>query len=278
MENLGIILCSTVSKTDSILAASNIEYISLSTNFKEFEIKSGEVTLPEYFAKVEELNEVPKTSQPSTGDIIQTIENAVSKYSHVIIVTIGELLSGTHQNVVLALDSLDNDIKEKVKIVNSGCIAMSETIIYDELVKKQDEMSFEELVEHLDRFSKELVTYAVPGSMKFLKMSGRVNTSQLVLGTIANIKTLIKANYEDVSLYHKGRGYKSILKKIEEEIELYNPSKAYYTSILEEQKIHDAMMDLFKKHNIEVIETKEADIVAGTHFGPLSYGFTLIKG
>ncbi len=276
MENIGIILCSTVSKTEQILNDENVHYISLTTNFSNFEIKSGEVTLSEYFAKVEVENEVPSTSQPSTGDIITKIEEVASKYDKLLIVTISEMLSGTHQNVVLAISDLEPSIQEKIQIVNSNCIAMTETMVYDEFQKQKDTLEFDDLVKHLRNYAKGFKTYAVPGSMKFLKMSGRVNTSQLVLGTLANIKTLIKADSESVTLFHKGRGYKSIFKKLDEELTIYKPKLAYYSSILEEEKIHQAMLDLFAKHNVTVIETMEADIVAGTHFGPNSFGFTIL--
>ncbi len=276
MEKLGLILCSTISKTEQILSDEIVNYITLSTNFTNEEVKSGEMNLTDYFAKVDAEGEVPKTSQPSTGEIINVIEQAIPKYENIIIVTISELLSGTHQNVVLALDSFDEATKSKVAIVNSNCIAMTETLVYDMIQEKKDELAFTELVEYLRDYTLKFKTYAVPGSLKFLKLSGRVNTSQLLIGALVNIKTLIKADHKTVDLFHKGRGYKSVFKKLDEELTLYKPSLVYYTSILEDSKVHSAMMDLFAKHNVKVVETNEADIVAGTHFGPGSFGFSIV--
>lgn len=277
MEKLGVILCSTVSRTNEMLEDENVEYLTLSTNFKDREIKSQEVNLEEYFKIVEKENEVPKTSQPSTGEIIDVINEAVKKYEKIIIVSINKQLSGTHQNIKLALSTFSEEVQGKIAIVNSQCIAMTETMIYDKIIEKKEQLNFEQLVEYLNDYAKRFVSYAIPGSMKYLKLSGRVNTSQLVLGTIVNIKTLIKVDSKNVSLYHKGRGYKSILKKIEEEIKLYRPKTAYFTSILEEDKIHNAIMELFAKYDINVKTTMEADIVSATHFGPNSFGFTLLS-
>ncbi len=277
MEKLGIILCSTISRTKNIEQASNVKKLTLSTTFKSGEIKSGEVSLKEYFDKVSSEKEVPKTSQPSTGEIVETIMEMANKYQNVIIITPNVQLSGTHQNVLLAMDMLEKSAQKRVKVVDSKCIAMSEAILADEVIKVSDQMEFDQLVKHIESLSLRFHTYAVPGSLKFLQRSGRVNVSKLVIGTLVNLKVMVKANQNSVVLYHKGRGYKSIFKKIEEELIQYEPSKVYFTSILEEQKVHDALMELFKKHNIEIVETKEADIVTATHFGPSSFGFTIIS-
>ena len=52
--------------------------------------------------------------------------------------------------------------------------------------------------------------------------------SKLVIGTLVNLKVMVKANERAVVLYHKGRGYKSIFKKIEEELIEYQPKKVYF--------------------------------------------------
>ncbi len=277
MEKLGIILCSTVSRTELIDQAENVEKITLSTIFKSGEVKSGDLTLKEYFDKVEKEKEVPKTSQPSTGEIVQTINKMANKHQNVLIITPNIQLSGTYQNVLLSLEMLEDDVKQRVRVVDSKCIAMSEAILADEVINLSGKMKFSELVDHIENLSLKFNTYAVPGSLKFLQRSGRVNMSKLVIGTLVNLKVMVKANEKSVVLYHKGRGYKSIFKKIEEELIEHKPSKVYFTSILEEKKVHDALIKLFEKHEVKIIETKEADIVTATHFGPSSFGFTIIN-
>lgn len=277
MEKLGIILCSTVSRTEMIDQAPNIKQLTLSTTFKSGEVKSGDISLAQYFEKVTREKEVPKTSQPSTGEIIETINEMAENYQNVLIITPNVQLSGTHQNVLLSVDMLEEDVKQRIRVVDSKCIAMTEAILAEEALKLANEMEFTNLVDHIEALSLRFNTYAVPGSLKFLQRSGRVNMSKLVIGTLVNLKVMVKANERAVVLYHKGRGYKSIFKKIEEELIEYQPKKVYFTSILEEKKVHDALIKLFEKHNIEIIETKEADIVTATHFGPSSFGFTIIS-
>ncbi len=278
MNNLGIIVCSTISQTPQLIEASNIETLILSTTFSNREIKSREVSLEEYFDYLEEVKEVPKTSQPATGEIVAILEKMIAKYKEVLVITPSINLSGTNQNVHLAISMLPESEQHRVKVIDSKGVGMTETIICEranELSKVGQ--SLENILPELEKLSNNFLTYGIPGSLTFLKRSGRVNLSQLLIGKLVNLKIMVKVEDNEVNVASKGRGYRSIFHKIEEEIKEYKPKKVYYTSIREEAKLTTAIMELFAKYNLDVTVTKEADIVSGTHFGPNSFGFTFIK-
>ncbi len=278
MNNLGIIVCSTISQTPQLIEASNIETLILSTTFSNREIKSREVSLEEYFDYLEEVKEVPKTSQPATGEIVAILEKMIAKYKEVLVITPSINLSGTNQNVHLAISMLPESEQHRVKVIDSKGVGMTETIICEranELSKVGQ--SLENILPELEKLSNDFLTYGIPGSLTFLKRSGRVNLSQLLIGKLVNLKIMVKVEDNEVNVASKGRGYRSIFHKIEEEIKEYKPKKVYYTSIREEAKLTTAIMELFAKYNLDVTVTKEADIVSGTHFGPNSFGFTFIK-
>ncbi len=278
MNKLGIIVSSTVSLTDKIKTASFIKPLILSTNFSNREIKSGEVTLAEYFDYVEETKEVPKTSQPATGEIIVLLNEMLAEFESVIVITPSINLSGTNQNVHLAITMLDEEVQNRVKVIDSHGVGMTETILCEKAIESlENGLDFEQIYNELDVLSKRFVTYGIPGSLTFLKRSGRVNFSQLIIGKLINLKIIVKVENNEVNIASKGRGYRSVLNKIESELTNYKPKLAYYTSIREEEKLTTAVMELFNKYNVKTIMTDEADIVSGTHFGPNSFGFTLIK-
>ncbi len=278
MNNLGIIVCSTISLTQEVINASNIETLILSTTFSNREIKSHEVSLEEYFNYIEEVKEVPKTSQPATGEIVTILEKMIAKYNEVLVITPSINLSGTNQNVHLAISMLPEAEHHKIKVIDSKGVAMTETILCERANQlSQDGQSLDEMLPELEKLSNGFLTYGIPGSLTFLKRSGRVNLSQLLIGKLVNLKIMVKVEDNEVSVASKGRGYRSIFHKIEEEIKEYKPKKVYYTSIREEAKLTTALMQLFAKYNLDITVTKEADIVSGTHFGPNSFGFTFIK-
>ncbi len=278
MNKLGIIVCSTISLTPGVEKAENIETLILSTNFTNREIKSREVSLEEYFSYVEEQKEVPKTSQPATGEIVEVLEKMLGNYEEILIITPSINLSGTNQNVHLAISMLEDELQHRIQVVDSRGVAMTETILCEEANKLADAgQKLSEIVPHLEVLAKKFVTYGIPGSLTFLKRSGRVNLSQLIIGKLVNLKIMVKVDNNQVDVASKGRGYRSVLNKIESDLKEYKPKLAYYTSIREEEKLTKAVMDLFEKYNVKTIITKEADIVSATHFGPNSFGFTLVK-
>lgn len=56
-----------------------------------------DLTTEEFYTKVKEAKELPKTSQPSVGVIMEKIEELKQKYDDVIAITLSSGISGTYQ-------------------------------------------------------------------------------------------------------------------------------------------------------------------------------------
>ncbi len=277
MNKIGIILCTTVSETKKIQEATNIKYLKLKTVFSDCEFVRGEISLTDYFQRLTDMNEVPKTSQPAPGEIIEVYEEMLDIYENVIVLTPSINLSGTYQNCVMSTDMLDKDLRSRIHVIDTQGVAMTETIACEYILSRIDKYEIKELISRTKKLSDRFLTFGAPGTLKFLKMSGRVNMTQAAIGSLINLKVMAQVENNMVTLGHKGRGFKSVLKKIDHEIVKNHVKKAYYTSMQEDDKIKKAVLEIFDKNNVELIITEEADIVSATHFGPNSFGFTLIK-
>lgn len=278
MEKIGIVVCSSISRTKEVKNASNIEYAYLKATLDGKEYTYGDITLRDFFDIVEEKNEAPRTSQPATGELVATYEKMLKKYEDVIVLAPSINLSGTFQNAVLAKSMIaDESQSGRIHCIDTQGIAMTETILCEEILRLEDEMPVDKIVEHCVDMASRFCTYGIPGSLKFLKQSGRVNLSQVLIGTLIHLKIVVKVQDNIVDVAHKCRGGKSLLKVIEAEVEDKKPTMAYYTSICEDEKVKKAVLAIFDKHNVKYKVTDEADIVSGTHFGPSSFGFTFIR-
>jgi DegV family protein with EDD domain len=270
MKKIGLIGFSTASQSRKTDAFPDLHTINLKAFIQEDMYVRGNITLGEFFGEVMTRKIAPKTSQPSTGEIIDVYEKMLKKYDEIIVIAPRKELSGTYQNSLLAQDMLENN-KERIYVVEVNNVAMCETLCTERaiaLIHQGCEVA--EILEEIKVLSSAVITYAFPGSLKYLKLSGRVSGTSALIGEMLNMRTAVKVTDEFVKIDHKGRGEKSCLKYLNNQIKLYNPTRACVTDIKADVDFLDNIVALLESNNIEVYFTEEADIVTGTHFGPSS--------
>ena len=86
-----------------------VTVIPMTITFGDDEYKDG-VTLShrEFYEKLIESDELPRTSQIPPYDFEKAIEEAVADGSDVIVVTMASTLSGTYQSAVIAASKFDS--------------------------------------------------------------------------------------------------------------------------------------------------------------------------
>ncbi|MGL5020515.1 MAG: DegV family protein [Mycoplasmatales bacterium] len=278
MKKIGIISFSTASKSRKTEAFTDLHIITLKTFINEQMYVRGNITLGEFFGQVMATGVAPKTSQPSTGEIVEVYNEMLTKYKDIIIIAPRKELSGTYQNSVLAVSMLDEKLAKRINVIEVNCVGMVETLCTERAISLiHKDINIKDIVKEITSFSKTMTTFAFPGSLKFLKLSGRVSGSSAFIGEILNMKTAVKVTNEYVKVDHKGRGEKSCLKYINNQIKELKPTHACISDIKADKNFLEEMVALIEKHAIDVYFTEEADIVTGTHFGPSSFGVTFYK-
>ena len=102
-----------------------VTVVPMTITFGNDEYKDG-VTLShrEFYEKLIESDELPRTSQVSPYDFETSIGEAVADGSEVIVVTMASGLSGTYQSAVMAADKFDG-----VYVVDSESVTIGEIIL-----------------------------------------------------------------------------------------------------------------------------------------------------
>lgn len=275
MKNIGIIYFNSASLTPIMKEATNTKMIDLHVYVGEQEVPENNLELLYKLSAQEK--QVPKTSQPSTGEIYEVINDILKEYNDVLIMTPSTNLSGTHQNVQISVDMLEEQLKQRVHIVQTRSFALSEMIITTralELIQNGETVS--QIVPQLDELSRKIATYIFPGDLDFLKKSGRVNLGQLILGKMARLKLMIRHVEPSADVFKKARGQKMLFKYINEEIQNNNVQKIYLGSMGVSDEVYQNVIEIIQANNIELIDSEEASIIVGSHFGPNSFGFAMV--
>ena len=127
-----------------------LRVLPLSVTFADgtTQLDDGTMTKDEFFVRLAEDSKLPRTSQPSPASFMQVYEDAAAAGDEVLVITIGQKLSGTYQCAHLAAA----DVGLQVHIVDSEAASQAEALLVREAVRLRDEegLTAEEIAAELD--------------------------------------------------------------------------------------------------------------------------------
>ena len=99
-----IVTDSAADLTAAELSLPGIFVVPLSVTFADgtTQLDDGTMTKDEFFVRLAEDSKLPRTSQPSPASFMQVYEDAAAAGDEVLVITIGQKLSGTYQCAHLA--------------------------------------------------------------------------------------------------------------------------------------------------------------------------------
>ena len=177
-----IVTDSAADLTAAELSLPGIFVVPLSVTFADgtTQLDDGTMTKDEFFVRLAEDSKLPRTSQPSPASFMQVYEDAAAAGDEVLVITIGQKLSGTYQCAHLAAA----DVGLQVHIVDSEAASQAEALLVREAVRLRDEegLTAEEIAAVLEQFKKRVRIVAVVDSLKHLQKGGRLPAAVAIVG------------------------------------------------------------------------------------------------
>ncbi len=269
----------------------NIKVVPFYVTFDgENYMKEGEgIGHDEFYRRMAENHEIPKTSLPSMADYIDAFMPYVEDGIPVICVCISSKFSGSYNSACTAKDEiLEEHPDAKIEIIDSTLNSMSEALLVDELVRMRDAgLSFEDTVKKADEIKQTGRIYFTVGSLEYLVKNGRIGKLAVIAGDKLGIKPLIVMLDGDITLGGVSRTAEKAKKNLVNLIKKYfDDEKLDYeqyrflvgTGIrLEEAEKFEKMLE--EQLHIKCEKSIESRIgtAIGCHTGPFPLGVALIK-
>ncbi len=275
MKKLGVISFNTASFDEEILKSDLIEIIDLHISISGENFESND--LKELENKVKEKKEIPKTSQPTTGEIIEAYQRCLNKFENVLVLSPDKNLSGTHQNVLLAKSMLE-ERKENIHIIELKSFAIIEGIACLRAIKYIEEgKDIDFIKKDLSLLADNLTSYIIPGSFDYLKMSGRVNLSKTIISKVLSLNIIIKHKDGHADMYKKARGFKGLLKEIDKDLkEQENIKEIWISDVQADEKELEQIKKILGNYK-KVNYLPKGSLIMASHFGPKTIGYSIIK-
>ena len=181
----------------------------------------------DFLTKVAECLECPKTSCPSPE---RYMESYRCDADHIYAVTLSANLSGSYNSAVLGKNLYEEEYGDKpIHVFDSRSASIAQTLIALKIAECEDAgMSFEQVVETVENYIVDQITYFVLESLEALRKNGRLTGMKALVATALNIKPYCGATPEG-TIFQAGqaRGIKKALSKMVEVFaqELKNPQE-----------------------------------------------------
>lgn len=250
-----------------------IEMIPMIITFGEEMYSDGvDITKREFFEKLIESDELPKTSQINMFQFEERFKEMTSDGSEVVAITISSKLSGTYENAVQAAENFGG----RVFVVDSLNACIGERILIEYAIRLMKEgVAAKEITERLEEGRHRIKLMALLGTLEYLQKGGRISAAAAISGEILHIKPVISIIDGEVKLVGKAMGSKKgsnlLTQMIDKSggIDFDMPHVAAYSGLDDSllQKYLQDSAHLWKEH-IDEVPSYCIGSTIGTHIGP----------
>ena len=256
----------------------NITVLPLKVRFGEEEFLDG-VTLSnrQFYERLIETDEIPKTSQITPFEYRNHFEKAVKAGEQVICFTLSSGVSGSYQSACVAAQEFEGD----VFVVDTQQFCISEAIIVERAVQMRDSgMDAAAVFEAIEVEKKDAHVLAIFNTLEYLKLGGRISAAAAFAGGLLSLKPVLTIEDGVVKILGKARGSRNgnnMLTEFAEKlggIDFERPFCFGYTGFSDEtlkKYIHDSARlyeDKIDVNNPDKFRIHKVGATIGTYAGP----------
>lgn len=278
MENLQIICDSLSDIPKHIIEKYNIEVIPLTIRIDEIDYKDGvDITNEQFYEKLKETNDIPKTSQATYVQFEQTFKKYIDEGKEILYISGSSKVTGTYQSATMAKNELDGKITLFDSLnLSYGCGVQ----VVRACEMKEKGCSVEEILEALEQMRDNVHVFFAVDTLEYLKKGGRISSTKAAVGTMLNIKPIIEVKNGELDNIAQVRGKKHVIDKLLELVKSKcdsdftnrNIAIGEGSNIPDLNKLEEAVKKEFGINDMTKIEIGPT---IGSHAGPGTIGICL---
>lgn len=224
----------------------------------------------EFYQKLSQAKELPRTSQVNTSTFLEQYKLAQKNNEDVLVLTISSELSGTINSARIAKEELG---MQNIELVDSRLVTFAYKALVNEAIKLIKEgKSLIELRDELLALREKVILLAVIGDLKYLIMGGRLSRAKGFVANALSIKPILTMVDGKLDICKKvvgvQKGYIAIADLINKNYDVDYSRPQYVGHSANENMALDLQKVLLEKTKIRPQEICELGPTVGTHAGP----------
>lgn len=216
-SNIAWVTDSTATLSPEFIEKHNIHVVPLFVIFGETAYKENvEISSTEFYKKLASAKDLPKTSQPSPGEMLELFNEIKKNYKHVIAIHATGALTGAYSGAVSATNEAGVDAFVLDSQIGSFPLGK---MVERAVALEQQGKTFKEIVAEIKKLPAKGRLFLTPGSLEQLHKGGRVTGTQAVFATLLNMKVVMKFHEGRAVLSDKVRSHKRAIAKMVDYLE-----------------------------------------------------------
>ncbi len=271
MANIKIITDSMADIPKSLVEEYGIIVVPLTINFSDGEYRDGvDLTNEEFYNKLSNEKELPKTSQVSPNTFIGVFQGLLEGGKEIICINGSSKASGTYQAAVLAKSELNTD---KIDVFDTMALCFGAGyFVYEAAKSVRNGETRRQIIEKLMMIKTKIDHVFTVDTLEYLKKGGRINPMKATLATVLNVKPILTVEGGLVESLDKVRGNKKVISKMIDLAKIRGGdfsnkivAIAHANNLIKAEELIEAVENELKPK--EIILT-EIGCTIGTHAGP----------
>lgn len=237
-----------------------------------------DITKEQFYEKQAQAKILPKTTQVNPQEYCDTFEPLLENGDEVVAILMSSRLSGTFQSAQIAKDMAKGG--ERLYLVDSLNVTIGEGLLVREAVRMRDAgATGAQIAAALEELKHRVRFVAFIGTLKYLKMGGRISASTAVLGTMLGISPVVAIVNGEVKSVGQVRGKQKILSYTLDFFREY-PVDSRRCVMFGHSRCLETM-EAYRDKCVQALGIRdyawdELGAVIGTHSGPGCYGVAYI--
>ena len=150
-----------------------------------------------------------KTTQPAPGDVTDLWDKVLQEYDELVHIPMSSGLSSSCETAAM----LAQDYDGRVQVINNQRISVTQRrSVKDAIALAAAGKSAAEIREILEAVKFDSDIYITVDTLKYLKKGGRCTPAAAAIGTVLNLKPVLRIKGEKLDAHAKARGWKSAKK------------------------------------------------------------------
>jgi DegV family protein with EDD domain len=254
-----------------------VEVLPLRVTFGIEEYWDGVTLKPnDFFEKLVQEKDLPKTSQATPADYEQCFQQALEAGDEVLCITLSSKLSGCYQSACIALSECDQP--EHIRVVDGlNATAGQQLLVHLALRLRQQGKTLGEIADTLETKRGDVRLLAVLDTLEYLKKGGRISSAVAFAGGLLAIKPVVGVVDGEVKLLGKARGTKKGMQCMTELMGEQGAIDAELPWVMMYSGTEDSQLTAFLQLYSDLLPSQEVTGIQigsaiGTHVGPGAVG------
>ena len=191
-----IVTDSSVLYTEEEAKAAGFDVVPLCVSVGDMDGRDLQINMEEFYGRIGK-GEIPRSSQPPIGDVVEVYEK--DQDADVLNICVADGLSGTYHGALSARDMVEN--RDRITVFNSRTLCGPHRYMVEKAQKMKEEgKGIPEILEWLKSAAEKTESFLIPQDFGFLKRGGRLTPVAAALGSVLKLKPVMRLTEDGTRL------------------------------------------------------------------------------